>query len=317
MNLISAINQRSKIAAATFAQRSKIAAAAYAQRSKIAAVIVTALFVFAGAFVLPSPANAQPTPQTPRSSQEHADTSQERPLVTVLHLKPAVKQVAFFDEPNGKEVPLIDFDRVGNTKKELTLFEAYNQNDFQKGLLPERKIVLVAEEFDETGQWALVQVPVRPNTTKLWVQTKDFNKWLHRFYIEIDLTERSLSFYNGEETLITNEPVVIGRESRRTPLDRSYITGFFQDETLPELYGKAIITTATYSNDLSTYGAGLPKKFNLHGTNKPELVGEAVTSGDIRLREEALTTILDKAPLGTIIDIKPGDNPPGGTKPRH
>lgn len=247
---------------------------------------------------------------SPNRAAAHSE-GDKAPLISVLHLKPWVDEVTFFDSPDGNEVRLIDFDAVADAETEMTLFETYNENYFHKEPLKDRKIALVVEEFDESGEWARVNVPIRPNGTTHWVQTKYFSKWLHRFHIEIDIAERTISFYNGEDAIFENEPITVGRPTRPTPTDKSYITGFFSDETLPEPYGHTVITTSTFSNTLSTFGGGRRASFILHGTNRPETIGNAVSSGSIRIEADTLTLIADKAPLGTAINIHPGDNSAG------
>ena len=44
-------------------------------------------------------------------------------------------------------------------------------------------------------------------------------------------------------------------------------------------------------------------KLALHGTNQPELMGQYVSSGCVRVPNEVISFIADSVPIGTIVEI--------------
>ena len=87
--------------------------------------------------------------------------------------------------------------------------------------------------------------------------------------------------------MITN-PAVYGRESRPTVLHDTYVEQAFEGTRLSPAYGTYILTIASYSEALGTFGGGGLPGQSIHGTNQPELVGERVSSGGIRVPNEVI-----------------------------
>ena len=159
----------------------------------------------------------------------------------------------------------------------------------------------MVEQFDDTGAWAEVGVPVRPNGTTTWVQTAFFTELTHDYHITVDLSENSVNVYKGDELLI-EQIAASGRESRPTPVVRAYIDEMIPGEKVSPAYGAWILSIAAFSESLGTFGGGMPK-LALHGTNQPELMGQYISSGCVRVPDEIISFIADTVPVGTIIDI--------------
>ncbi len=51
-----------------------------------------------------------------------------------------------------------------------------------------------------------------------------------------------------------------------------------------------------YQNGVDTY-------FRIHGTNRPETIGSAVSNGCIRLTNEHVADLYDRVPIGTIVTV--------------
>jgi lipoprotein-anchoring transpeptidase ErfK/SrfK len=49
------------------------------------------------------------------------------------------------------------------------------------------------------------------------------------------------------------------------------------------------------------FGAG--RQFSIHGTDKPELVGQAVSDGCIRLRNKDVEDLYERVPIGTMVVV--------------
>jgi len=235
-------------------------------------------------------------PSTPAAPVEDDNATQgivEDPWeVDVLHVNDDVVLVPTFDAPNGNETKIFDQNELDGIELEYPLLaETVFGN----------RLALLVEEFDSTGAWAKVLLPVRPNGTTTWVQTAFFNVETHNYHITIDVSENKVNVYQGD-TLLVEQLAVSGRESRPTPVVRAYIDEKIRGETLSPAYGDWVLSIAAFSEALGTFGGGMPK-LALHGTNQPELMGQYVSSGCVRIPNEIVSFIADTVPVGTIVDI--------------
>lgn len=212
--------------------------------------------------------------------------------VTVLHVIENAPVIPTFDGPNGNQVTLFDENIIDGETWEYPLTP-----DTHFG----NRLALLVEEFDSTGNWARVQVPVRPNGTTTWVQTAFFTQETHNFRIVIDLTERLVNVYEGDE-LIIEQLAGIGRENRPTPLVRSFIDEKIPGPQVGAAFGDWILSIAAFSTSIGTFGGGTPK-LAIHGTNQPDLIGQEVSSGCVRLPNEIISLIAETVPVGTVVDI--------------
>jgi lipoprotein-anchoring transpeptidase ErfK/SrfK len=64
------------------------------------------------------------------------------------------------------------------------------------------------------------------------------------------------------------------------------------------------LATDGYSEMIDEFDNGVPV-IALHGTNRPELVGQAVSNGCIRVPNEFIQQLADTVPRGAPVDIWP------------
>ena len=213
--------------------------------------------------------------------------------VTVLYVNDDVQIIPVFDAPNGNNVKLFDKNAIDGIELEYPLLATTVFGN---------RLALLVVEYSPGGAWAKVEVPVRPNGTTVWVQTAFFSAETHNYHITIDLSENKVNVYKGEELLI-EQISVSGRESRPTPLVRSYIDEKIPGPSLSPAYGDWVLSIAAFSETLGTFGGGGMPKLALHGTNQPELMGQYVSSGCVRVPNEVVSLIAESVPIGTIVDI--------------
>jgi hypothetical protein len=213
--------------------------------------------------------------------------------VTVLHVNDDVQIIPVFDGPNGNNITLFDKNAIDGNELEYPL---YAETVFGN------RLALLVDEYDSSGAWAKVQVPIRPNGTTAWVQTAFFSPETHNYHITINVTENTVNVYKGEELLV-EQIAVSGRESRPTPVVRSYIDEKIPGPSLSPAYGDWVLSIAAFSEALGTFGGGGMPKLALHGTNQPELMGQYVSSGCVRIPNEVVSFIAESVPVGTIVDI--------------
>jgi len=218
-------------------------------------------------------------------------------LVDVLHVNDDVQLIPTFDGPNGNQTTLFDINAIDGVEWEYPLLAETHFGN---------RLALLVDEFDSTGAWAKVFVPIRPNGTTTWVQTAFFETKSHDYHITIDLSDNSVEVFKGNDPApIVSQVAVSGKPSRPTPVVRSYIDEKIPGGSLSPAYGDWVLSIAAFSESLGTFGGGGMPKLALHGTNQPELMGQYASSGCVRIPNEVVSFIAETVPVGTIVDIIP------------
>ncbi len=81
--------------------------------------------------------------------------------------------------------------------------------------------------------------------------------------------------------------MVVGKDATRTPTGRFYITDK-TDDVPSSFYGPFILPLNGYSEQLDKFDDGVPV-IAMHGTSRPDLLGQAASNGCIRLPNEVIT----------------------------
>lgn len=209
--------------------------------------------------------------------------------VAVLTAKSDTYFVPVFAEPGGESYTL-EYEYLDGSSIEYPLVNpTYFNND----------LALLVVEGEPGDDWVKVQLPIRPNGSTAWVQAAFFDWSSHNYHIEVDLAGPSVRVWEGNN-LVVESDAVAGRGDRPTPILRTYIDEKIQGPS--EAYGTWIMSLASYSESISTFSGGLPK-LAIHGTNKPELIGEFASSGCIRVSNDIIEIIAERVPVGATVDI--------------
>ena len=93
--------------------------------------------------------------------------------------------------------------------------------------------------------------------------------------------------------------MAIGKPGAETPLGRDF---YVQSRFAPKdpFYGVFAVETTAYAPISDWPGDGL---VGIHGTNAPQLIGQAVSHGCVRLPNAQAAKLRRLAPLGTPIDV--------------
>ena len=166
------------------------------------------------------------------------------------------------------------------------------------------RLVVRVTEGTEGDEWVEVELPVRPNGARGWVRAENFDWSVVNHHIHIDISDRSVAFYEGDN-LITSTQAIVGKPATPTPALRGYVL-----EKLPNhdqkyasiVLGDWILRLSFYSEVLNSFGGGLPA-IAMHGTHIPERVGEALSNGCIRIPNNIIEVIARAAPPGTVVNI--------------
>ena len=180
-------------------------------------------------------------------------------------------------------------------------------------------LVMEVQEGTQSDAWVRVEVAARrraldgtcqvvspcyQNGTVGWVENRGYDWRTHQYHARIDLTERSVRVWNGSQ-IIAETLAVVGRgRDTGTPAPTPVGTFFLKEKLLGESpgYGPYVLSLSAYSEWLYEFDGKLPN-IAIHGTNRPQYVGQARSSGCIRVPNDIITTLYNQAPLGTVVEI--------------
>jgi lipoprotein-anchoring transpeptidase ErfK/SrfK len=262
----------------------RAAAARRKRRITIGAIAAAALVVVAGvAFALSGGGDSGPAHKVAAAAPSTSTTT--IPPTTSTTVPPAATVAT-------TKVPTLQaFDAPGSTRV-IASFSA--KTDF---LAP--RTVLVTEQ---QGDWLKALLPMRPNEAQGWIRASDVTLSQNPYKITIDLEKHELVFTkDGQE--IVRSPIVAGRPNTPTPTGTFYITDPVDLRSSPNgAYGAFALGLSGYSEVLYEFNGG-PGQIAVHGTNQPELMGQNVSAGCVRVPNDVILQIATQAPLGTPVII--------------
>jgi lipoprotein-anchoring transpeptidase ErfK/SrfK len=198
-------------------------------------------------------------------------------------------EIPVYDWPFGEPRTLLDVNDIDARQQPVPLLNTSG---------PGGALVLRVLAGGADDQWLLVQVPTRPNNSYAWVRSSHFDLGFTNRRIEVDLAgPGKLTVFENAEPIMT-APIVQGRDARPSVRTIGFIENGVPGKRLSPAYGLAVIRMAVFSEALGTFGGGLPHSF-LHGTNQPELMGQRVSSGEIRVANDTLESLIDVVSPGT------------------
>ncbi|MFT7602183.1 MAG: lipoprotein-anchoring transpeptidase ErfK/SrfK [Acidimicrobiales bacterium] len=143
-------------------------------------------------------------------------------------------------------------------------------------------------------------VPVRPNETVGWIPADDVTLSSTNFRVQISVSGRSVKVWEGDE-LVVDTSAAVGRDNAPTPLGSYYIRDilpWYEDSA----YGPYVLALSAYSEVIDVINGG-EAVVAIHGTSRPELIGQAVSLGCIRLDNEDIRLVAETVPVGTPVEI--------------
>jgi len=151
-------------------------------------------------------------------------------------------------------------------------------------------------------RWYLLSLPGPPNGVQGWVpaDTVDVQPVANRIIVR--LASRRIEVRRvADGRLLLQGVVAIGRPGAETPMGRNF---YVQSAFIPTdpFYGSLALETSASSALTDWPDNGI---VGIHGTNRPELLGQAVSHGCIRVDNRLARRLGRLAPLGTPIDIVP------------
>ena len=150
--------------------------------------------------------------------------------------------------------------------------------------------------------WYRLSLPGRPNGRRGWVQSDavDVTAVKNRIVVRLGMRRIEVQRIRDRKVLLRGT-VAVGRRGAETPLGRDYYVRSAFVPTDP-FFGTFALETSAASRLTDWPDHGI---VGIHGTNQPQLLGQAVSHGCVRVDNTVATRLRALAPLGTPIDILP------------
>ena len=170
---------------------------------------------------------------------------------------------------------------------------------FRRDYRPQVVLALSQRTDVESGTptWYRISVPGRPNGRTGWIPAGAADLRPVDEFIHIDRGARTLELWSkGRLALKTR--VAVGRPGMETPLGLFYVTW----KVVPRapVLGKFAFETSAYSKLSEWPGGGIVA---IHGTPEPQLLGQAVSHGCVRVANRDILRLRTRVGLGTPIRI--------------
>jgi len=173
---------------------------------------------------------------------------------------------------------------------------------FRPDFRPQYVLALgIARKANGEPAWYRVSVPGRPNGRTGWVRARSLELHPVEKRLIVYRGSRRFEFWEGDRLLRAGK-VAVGKPGAETPLGLFYVTWKFNPSIDPDwsILGAYAFETSAYSKLTDWPGGGI---VGVHGTPWPELLGQAVSHGCIRLDNRDILFLRSRVPLGTPVKI--------------
>ena len=196
---------------------------------------------------------------------------------------------------NGATIKIYDAPSDAQPKMELPNPWVYDP-DYPDQTIPQ---VFLVEKLQ--GDWTQVLLPVRPNGSTGWVRTADVTISPNPFHVRVELAAHKITVTKEDQTIYTGT-VAIGKPSTPTPTGNYYLRILIKTIDPSSVYGPYAYGLSSHSEALDTFAGG-DAEIGIHGNNDASVLGSDVTSGCVRMDNDAITNLTKQLPLGTPVDI--------------
>jgi lipoprotein-anchoring transpeptidase ErfK/SrfK len=172
-------------------------------------------------------------------------------------------------------------------------------NQFRGNYQPQFVLALAQRTHPKTGEptWYRISLPGRPNGQTGWVRADALRIKPMKKRLVIDRGARRFQFWNGSRLVRTGK-IAVGAPGAETPTGLFYVQSKFVPTA--SILGAYAFETSAYSKLTDWPGGGV---VGVHGTPWPELLGQAVSHGCVRLHNTDVTFLFGRVPLGMPIRI--------------
>ena len=151
-------------------------------------------------------------------------------------------------------------------------------------------------------RWVQVLMPVRPNGSMGWVRASDMVFRPITMRIDIDVSARTLRLVRGGK-VVQRYQVAVGTDENPTPTGRFAVAEVIPTGDPKAFLGPMVLPLTAFSDTLNEFAGG-NGRVAIHGTSKPELIGQAVSHGCIRMRNADVLRLTRLVRGGTPVTIR-------------
>ena len=149
--------------------------------------------------------------------------------------------------------------------------------------------------------WYFVQLPLKPNGITGWVRAADVALEAVTTRVVVDLSDRQVTLFDRGRHVLS-APAAIGSPATPTPVGDFYVNQRLVPADASGPFGPGAIGISAFSEVLTGWVQGGP--IAIHGTNRPDLIGGAVSNGCIRVRNDLLRRLFDRTRAGTPVTVR-------------
>jgi lipoprotein-anchoring transpeptidase ErfK/SrfK len=147
-----------------------------------------------------------------------------------------------------------------------------------------------------------VSLPGRPNEATGWVEADQFTYAKVDQRIEVNLTQSTLSFFVRDELVLTTE-VAIGSPTNPTPPGEFFVTDIVELTDPSGPWGPFALGLSARSDTITEFNGG-DGIIGIHGTNRPDRIGDPVSLGCVRVPNEIIAELAEMVQLGIPVVIE-------------
>ena len=150
--------------------------------------------------------------------------------------------------------------------------------------------------------WVRVYLPTRPNGRNGWVRERAVRVLRDPYRLVVHLRGHRLDLWK-KQRLVLRAQTVVGASDTPTPLGMYYVVELLRPPDPHGSYGPYSFGISAHSNVLKQFAGG-DGRVGIHGTNAPWLLGESVSHGCVRVRNDTIRRLARVLPLGTPVLIR-------------
>lgn len=146
--------------------------------------------------------------------------------------------------------------------------------------------------------WLRVVLPTRPNDHTGFVPADSVTVTRTDLRAFVDLAARTL-VVERDGADVARYTVAVGTTDNPTPVGAGYVTELLETPAPDGAYGPYAFGLSLHSDQITEFGEGGDGQVGIHGTNRPDLIGEAVSHGCVRLDNDDIRALVAlEVPLG-------------------
>jgi len=171
--------------------------------------------------------------------------------------------------------------------------------EFRRDYRPQVVLATGTARDAQRRLWLRVPLQLRPNGTVGWIPASAAALRPMRDRIVVDRSARTIDLFRDGHVLL-HARVAVGAPGWETPLGQFYVTARFVPDD--PFLGVFAFETSAYSKLTDWPGGGI---VGIHGTSAPQLIGQAISHGCVRVTNRTARQLQRHVKAGTPISIVP------------